>query len=57
MTADTENATARKLFEAFSRFRALHRKQGSIGGLTPGEMMMLWCVNRTEPNEDSKYQR
>lgn len=49
MTAQTENITARKLFEAFSRFRTLHRKQNPIGGLTPGEMMMLWCVHRSEP--------
>lgn len=49
MTTQTENTTARNLFEAFTQFRTLNRKQGLIAGLTHGEMMMLWCVHRSEP--------
>jgi DNA-binding MarR family transcriptional regulator len=44
MGTDTENATARKLLDAFMQFRRLHRSQGLIAGLTPGEMMLLHCV-------------
>ncbi len=46
MITATENVTARKLFEAFMQFRTLNRRQSVIAGLTPGEMMILWCVQR-----------
>jgi DNA-binding MarR family transcriptional regulator len=46
MTVQTENATAQKLLDAFTRFRRLNRKQTLVGGLTPGEIMVLTSIRR-----------
>jgi DNA-binding MarR family transcriptional regulator len=51
MITDTENATAHRLFEAFMQFRRLHRKQGLIAGLTPGEVMILWRTQKAEADD------
>jgi DNA-binding MarR family transcriptional regulator len=47
MTTVTDNTIAYRLLEAFMQFRRSNRRPGQIAGLTPGEMMILSCVQRS----------
>src|SRR5689334_13295535 len=41
--------TAQRLLQAIMHFRRFHGKPQTIGGLTRGEMMILFCVNDSIP--------
>lgn len=41
-----KDPTAQKLLQAFSRLKRLHWHQSSIAGLTPSEILVLFCVKK-----------
>lgn len=45
-TQETTDQLARKLMEAFGRFRQVHWRESPIPGLTSGEMMIMFSIMR-----------